>query len=378
MVLALWGLVVLGLAGPVWAAGEQDGVSADRVRIGMVNAQTGPAAALGQAMLAGSRAVFEHVNAQGGVHGRRLELLVADDGYEPEQTVEHTLQLVQNDKVFALFGYVGTPTTNAVLPLLRELHVPLVGVVSGATSLRRPLTAELFNVRASYEQEAENLVTYLLASGAQKVSVVYQNDGFGVSVLAAVNKALKANASKLHSTASFQRNTVAVKMALGTMMESEPDAVVVVGPYTPVAAFINQARAKGLKPRFATVSFVGTESLLERLPDGGGGVLVSQVVPNPADLQVPVVQDCRALLGGQGGGVLTYLTLEGCLTAKVLVEALHRAGPALSRSRLQAVLSHLQQFDVGGLTLSFSPQNHQASDRVYLTQLLKGRVEDLR
>lgn len=359
-------------------AAEADGVSANVIRLGMVNAQSGPAAALGQSMLAGAQAVFADLNARGGVHGRRIELRVADDSYEPEQTVEHTLRLVQQDKVLALFGYVGTPTTNAVVPLLTELQVPLVAVLSGAASLRRPQLPLLFNVRASYDEEAQRLVAHLLDKGLNKVAVVYQNDGFGVAVLTSVNKALKGGAAKLHASATFQRNTVAIKMALATMVEAEPDAIVVVGPYTPVAAFINQARAKGLNSVFATVSFVGTESLLERLSDGGQGVLVSQVMPHPAAEDMAVVQHCRELLQAHGGHKLSYVSLEGCISAKLMVEALQRAGSSPTRSSLLASLNGMSSLDLGGVVLQLSASDHQASDVTYLTRLIGGRIEDVR
>ena len=359
-------------------AAEADGVSANVIRLGMVNAQSGPAAALGQSMLAGAQAVFADLNARGGVHGRRIELRVADDSYEPEQTVEHTLRLVQQDKVLALFGYVGTPTTNAVVPLLTELQVPLVAVLSGAASLRRPQLPLLFNVRASYDEEAQRLVAHLLDKGLNKVAVVYQNDGFGVAVLTSVNKALKGGAAKLHASATFQRNTVAIKMALATMVEAEPDAIVVVGPYTPVAAFINQARAKGLNSVFATVSFVGTESLLERLSDGGQGVLVSQVMPHPAAEDMAVVQHCRELLQAHGGHKLSYVSLEGCISAKLMVEALQRAGSSPTRSSLLASLNGMSRLDLGGVVLQLSASDHQASDVTYLTRLIGGRIEDVR
>ena len=228
-------------------------MAADRepIRLGMVNAQTGPASALGQGMLAGAQAVFKDVNLRGGVHGRQIALQVADDGYEPEQTVEQTLRMVQDNQVLALFGYVGTPTTNAVLPLLAEMKVPLVGVFSGAASLRRPVTRQLFNVRASYEEETEALVAHLIEGGARRVAVVYQNDGFGIAVLTAVQQALRRGALPLHARAAFQRNTVAIKMALLEMLQAQPDTIVLAGPYVPVAAFIQQARALGLPSRFA-------------------------------------------------------------------------------------------------------------------------------
>ena len=353
-------------------------MAADRepIRLGMVNAQTGPASALGQGMLAGAQAVFKDVNLRGGVHGRQIALQVADDGYEPEQTVEQTLRMVQDNQVLALFGYVGTPTTNAVLPLLAEMKVPLVGVFSGAASLRRPVTRQLFNVRASYEEETEALVAHLIEGGARRVAVVYQNDGFGIAVLTAVQQALRRGALPLHARAAFQRNTVAIKMALLEMLQAQPDTIVLAGPYVPVAAFIQQARALGLPSRFATVSFVGTESLLARL--GNEEVLVSQVMPFVQDKRHAITRDCADLLQRHAGEALSYVNFEGCVNAKTMVAALERAGPQLTRDSLLRSLESMEALDLGGYSLHFSADDHQANNAVFLTQLRAGRIHEVR
>ncbi len=178
------------LLGTATSALAETGVEQDSIRLGMVNVQSGPAAALGTGMLAGSKAVFDAVNAAGGVHGRQIELLVADDGYEPDQAIDETLIMIEEEEVFSLYGYVGTPTANAVLPIVQELEVPLVGLFTGAGTLRTPVTEQVFNVRASYDNEAEAMVTHFLANGAKNVAVFYQDDGFGRAVLSGAEKAL--------------------------------------------------------------------------------------------------------------------------------------------------------------------------------------------
>ncbi len=371
-------LLMLPMLALAWNVGAATAVVKEPIRLGMVNAQSGPAAALGQGMLAGARAVFDEINARGGVHGRKISLRVADDGYEPEQTVTETLKLVQDDDVLALFGYVGTPTTNAVLPLLGELGVPLVGVFSGAASLRVPVTPQLFNVRASYDDEAVALVAHLVAHGAKKVAVVYQNDGFGMAVLSAVDKALRRHGMQLHATASFQRNTVAIRMALATMLEQQPDTIVLAGPYVPVAAFAKQARALGMQARLATVSFVGTESLMARLDPAGPSVLVSQVVPFVRDSSHPITRDCGELLQRYAGEALSYVSFEGCISARTLVAALERAGPLPTRSKLMRSLEAIKDLDLGGFRVSFSAADHQGNDQVFLTQIVGGRILEVR
>jgi branched-chain amino acid transport system substrate-binding protein len=370
----LWIACVLAVLPVAWAEPLAKGAD---IRIGMVNAQTGPAAALGQGMLAGANAVFQQVNAKGGVHGHKLRLLVGDDAYEPEQTVDETLNLVQDEKVLALFGYVGTPTVNAVLPLIRELDVPLIGVFSGALSLRQPLIRQVFNVRASYRDETEALVAKLMQKGAKKIAVVYQNDGFGLAVLSGIDSALLKRGVVVQSTGNFQRNTVAIRMALGTMLEQEPDAVVLAGPYVPVAAFIKQARAKGLKSQFATVSFVGAESLLALLESDGEGVLISQVVPPPGDAAVSIASECRADLKRLSDQPMTFVSFEGCISAKLLVFALEKVGPQPTRQALVASLESMHTVDLGGLKISFSAEDHQASDMVYLTEIISGKIVKL-
>lgn len=366
-------------AGQGTSAGSNAGALPDRsvIRIGIVNAQSGPAAALGRSMLAGARAVFDEANRQGGVHGRKLRLLVADDGYEPEQTVEETLRLIHDENVLALFGYVGTPTTNAVLPLLAEMGVPLVGVVSGAQSLRQPVLPHVFNVRASYEEEAEALVAQLVAEGAQRIAVVYQNDGFGLSVLSGAQRALQKRGMPLAGRSSFQRNTLALRVSLDAMQAQQPDAVVVVGPYRPVAAFIEQARAGGLDARFAAVSFVGTEDLVKHLGAGAHNVLVSQVVPAPLTSALPAAVQCRALMAALGTQQMNYVAFEGCLSAQLLLAGLRAAGPAVDRGGLVRSLSGIAQLDLGGIVLRFAADNHQGSQKVYLTRLNHGRIEPI-
>ncbi len=357
------------LASPMPPGGE--------IRVGMVNAQTGPASALGQGMAAGAHAVFASVNAAGGVHGRRLVLHVADDGYEPEQTVSETLRLVQEHDVLTLLGYVGTPTVNAILPLLAELDVPLVGVFSGAQSLRQPVLPQVFNVRASYDEETEALVQRLLADGARSVAVVYQNDGFGIAVLSGTQRALKRRGVALHASASFQRNTVALRMALSTMVERQPDAIVLVGPYEPVATFAREAQALGLKSRLATVSFVGTDSLLERLHGAGEDMLISQVVPFPGDQRLGLVRRCSEALMEHSGQRLGYVSLEGCISAWVLVRGLELAGPQPNRKALMRSMESLRGLDLGGLGVNLSAADHQALHRVFLTRVQRGQLAEV-
>jgi ABC-type branched-subunit amino acid transport system substrate-binding protein len=370
---AIASLITLG-ALPALGA---EGITATEIKLGMVNVQTGPASGLGKGMRSGAEAVFKAVNAKGGVGGRKINLVIGDDGYEPNRTVDETLKMIEGEKVFSLFGYVGTPTSNAALPIVKEMDVPLVGAFTGAMSLRAPLARQVFNVRASYDDEAEAQVAHFIAKGAKSVAVFYQDDGFGLAVLSGTEKALKKRGMQVAAKGTFARNTLAIKTGLAAMLEAKPDAVVMVGTYAPLAAFIREARAAGLKSQLATVSFVGTDNLVAEVGKDGDGVVITQVVPFPADDGLPVVRECREALAANGGGTLGYVNLEGCITAKVMVAALEKAGAAPERASLIAALQGMNGVDLGGVKVSFSADNHQASNTVFLTHIQGGKIAKL-
>jgi len=369
-------IAAAALAGaPAFAA---EGISPTEIKIGMVNVQSGPAAGLGKGMKSGAEAVFKAVNAKGGINGRKINLVIGDDGYEPDKAVDETLKMIEQQKVFSLFGYVGTPTANAVLPIVKEMDVPLVGAFTGAMSLRQPVTKQVFNVRASYDDEAEALVAHFIAKGAKSVAVFYQDDGFGQAVLSGTEKALKKRSMQTAAKGTFQRNTVAVKAGLAAMLEAKPDAVVMVGPYTPLAAFIKEARAAGLKAQLATVSFVGTDNLVAQVGKDGDGVVISQVVPFPEDTDLAIAKECREALAANGGEALGFVNFEGCITAKVLVAALERSGASPERAGFVDSLAAMKGVDLGGMKVNFSADNHQASNEVFLTQIREGKITKLR
>ncbi len=351
-----------------------DGITDTEIKLGMVNAQSGPASGLGRGLRAGAQAYFQGLNARGGVHGRQISLVIADDGYEPDRAVDETLKMIEQQKIFALFGYVGTPTANAVLPIVKEMDIPLVGLFTGAMTLRQPVTPQVFNVRASYDDEAEALVAHFVAKGAKSVAVFYQDDGFGMAVLSGTEKALGRRGLRVVAKSTFQRNTLAVKAGLAAMLDAKPDAIVMVGPYGPLAVFIKEARATGLKSQLATVSFVGTDNLVAELGKDGDGVVISQVVPFPYDDDLAVTRECREALATYGFEPLGFVNFEGCLTARVLATALERAGESVDRKSLVGTLNAMHLVDIGGLNVSFSPERHQAFDKVFMTQIQDGKI----
>ncbi len=359
------------------AAPADHGIQDNEILIGQCAALTGPAKGLGTGMNIGLKAAFDEANAKGGIHGRQIRFLADDDGYEPDKCVDCTGKMIEDKGVFALAGYVGTPTAKVAAPMVEEYKIPLVGLFTGAMLLRDPVQRYVINIRASYDDEAEALVEHLTKSRAfQKIAVFYQNDSFGFSVLSGVEKALTRRKLALVAKGSFERNTLDVKGGLAAVMAGTPDAVVIVGPYQPSATFVRAAREAGLKAQFATISFVGTESLIAELGTAAEGMLISQVVPSPTDGTLALSRDYQnALKKSAPAASPSYVSLEGYVGGRVLVAALDLAGKDLSREKLIDAFQGMSHLDLGGMVFSFSPTNHQGSNTVYVTTVKDGKAQ---
>ena len=366
------------LALPMLAA--DGGIKDSEILLGQCAPLTGPAAGLGKGMNSGLKAAFEEANAKGGVNGRMIRLLAADDGYEPEKCVECTGKMIEESGVFALAGYVGTPTAKVAAPMVQELKIPLIGLFTGASLLRQPVQRYVINIRASYDDETEALVDHLTkAAHASKIAVFYQNDSFGLAGLAGVEKALGSRKLGLAAKGSFERNTVAVKGGLAAVMAASPDAVVIVAPYQPTAEFVRAARDAGLKSKFATISFVGTENLIAELGAAASGMIVSQVVPSPVDTNLAIARDYQAALKkAVPDATPSYVSFEGYVTGRVLLAALEKAGKDVSREKLIEAIHGLAKLDIGGMAISFSESNHQGSSAVFLTTIQDSKAVALR
>ncbi len=362
-------LVLAGLAG---LAQAQNGVTDKEVLIGQFAAVSGPAALLGTRMQVGMQAYFASVNAQGGVNGRQIKLVTRDDGYEPEKAAAAVKALINDDKVFALAGSVGTPTGLAALPIVTEEKIPLVGMFTGAQALREPFNRNIFHVRASYFDETERIVQHLTTLGIKKIAVFYQNDAYGKAGLEGVERALTRRQLKPAATATVERNSVDVAKALETILKAEPEAVVQVSAYKSCAALIKAARGKGYAGQFFNVSFVGSKALADELGDAGQGVVISQVVPFPYAPASPVVREYQAHMTAAGQREFDFSSMEGYLTAKVLVEGLRRAGRNLTRESLVNGLEAMRDVNFGGFTVNYSPKDHQGSNYTDLTIIGRG------
>jgi ABC-type branched-subunit amino acid transport system substrate-binding protein len=345
---------------------QAQGVTDTQVLLGQSVALTGPAQELGKDMQLGASLYFNAVNARGGVNGRKIVLKTLDDGYESTRAAENTKKLISDEKVFALFGYVGTPTSAAALPIFTEAKVPFVGPFTGAELLRNPVNRYIFNVRASYYDETEAIVQHLTAMSVNRIAVFYQNDAYGQAGLAGVERALKKRGLEIAAKGTVERNTVEVKAAVATMAKAQPQAVVMISAYTSCAAFIREMKAAGSNPTFWNVSFVGSKALAKELDRDGRGVQISQVVPFPWDSSVPVVKEYRALLDAAKGEP-GFGTLEGFIAAKVMVEGLRRAGRNLTREGFIKAMESIDAFDAGGFKVTYGPDNRSGSRFVDLT-----------
>jgi len=377
----LTGLLALGpvmmallLSGHGIAAADEQGVTQHEIVIGMSNALSGPAAALGTGVKAGAHAYFKKINDAGGVQGRKIKIISYDDGYEPKRTVENTNRLINEDRVFALFGYVGTPTSTAVLPVINKEKMLYWGPFTGAEFLRSPVSRSIFNVRGSYFDEAERQVQYLTESlGKKKIGMFIQNDAYGLAVKGGVVKALKKRGLDIAGEGTYERNTENVDAGLTAVKAFKPDAVIMVGTYKAMAAFIKKAKAQGFNPLFLNVSFVGTAALVKELAGEGDGVIITEVMPSPHDSQLPIVLQYRKDMKAAGNHDLDYTDLEGYVDAVVFVEVLKKVGGPLTHESFIAAAESLNA-TVGGLPFSFSPANHQAMSKIYLTKITGSRV----
>jgi branched-chain amino acid transport system substrate-binding protein len=357
--------LILAALLPSMAAAQ--GVTRDRILLGQAAVFSGPAAQLGIQMRNGVKAYLDYVNEKGGVHGRRLELVTEDDRYEASVAPGASKKLIEQHKVFALLGYVGTPTAAAHLPVVIQARVPLVGLFTGAEILRDPFSRYIFHVRASYYDETEKIVEQVVSTGGKRIAVFYQADNYGEAGRKGTEIALTKRGMKIHSTGTVERNTVKVEEAVKTIHASQPDAVVMVSAYTSCAEFIRQMKKAGSGAIFYNVSFVGSKALSDALGKDGAGVAISQVVPFPWGNAVPVVKEYQQLAKKAGYTDYNFSALEGFLSAKVMVEGLRRAGKNPTREGLIDALEKMHDVDLGGFFISYSPKNRAGSRFVDLT-----------
>jgi branched-chain amino acid transport system substrate-binding protein len=369
--LMIFAILWIGFAvvDPLHARAEETGVSSDRILFGQAAALDGPSSALGQGMRQGILAAFAEINAKGGVHGRKLDLISRDDGYDPDRSVDQTTRLIEKDKVFALIGAVGTPTSAATVPIAQARNVPFIGPFTGAAFLRAPELHNVVNIRASYGAEAEAWVKHLTEDRhVRSIAIFYQDDAFGRDGLAGVKLALAKRNMELTAEGTFERNTKAVGSAVRTLKRTEPEAVVMVGTYGPCAEFIKLAHKTGFNPIFVNISFVGANALAKELGPEGKGVIVSQVVPFPWDASVKIVADYQAAEKALDPALKPeFVSLEGYLAGRLVAAALEMAGQNPTRAEMLRLINEVGRFDISGNIMTFGPKARDVPPKVFLT-----------
>ena len=367
-------LAVAAIAVSAQAAAEP-GITDNSITLGMTSPFSGTNGVYGTDMRQVIQTYFDQVNKAGGVNGRKINLVALDDGYETDRAVANTKSLIEEKNVFALLAsYGSSPTTEAMNKVFGPAKVPLVGTISGAGSLREPISQNpngryMFNVRASYADETEAIVSQLVSLGLKNIAVFYQNDGFGKSGLDGVTVALKKHNLAPTTAATVERNSVDLTAAVEAIAKSKPQAVVMVTLYKPTAAFVKAMKKANQSPMFMTLSPVGTEQLVAELGPDARGIGISQVMPYPFNDIVPMVRDYQKLVGAKAG--YSYYGIEAYAMARVMVDALKRMGKDPSREKLMAALESTS-LDMGGLKVAYSATNRQGSRFVELTVIGPG------
>ena len=355
------------------------GVTPSEILIGSSLALGGHASFLGIQYLHGAMCLIEQINEEGGIHHRRIRVIAYDDGYDPPRCVANTERLIHKDKVFALFCYVGTPTSVKIIDIVEENKIPLLGLFSGADKLRFPFRHYIFNVRSSYYQETNAVVRYFVEEkGLRRIAVFYQYDDYGLDGLKGTQIALQKYGLSPVAAGSFIRGTLEIEEALDKIQASKAQAVIMIGTYSPCAKFIKEARARGFNPLFHNVSFVGADKLVEELGAAGEGVLITQVVPPPTQrILLPASEQYSRLLSQYyPQDVPNFVSFEGFVNARVLVEAIRRAGRDITREGFIRALESIRDHYVGiGAVINFGPHDHQGMDDVYLTEVRNGRLQ---
>jgi branched-chain amino acid transport system substrate-binding protein len=374
-----WLLSVLAVCATVTSAvGQATGVSGSEIKIGSCSALDGPARQLGLQTVLGATTYFNYLNERGGVNGRKVKLVSFDDGYDPEKTSACFGSLLR-EKVFIGGFFVGTPTAMKYVPMAQSEHLPVVGLFTGAQFLYEPVKREIFNLRASYQDETREQVDNLWRVGVRRIAVIYQDDGFGKAILDGVLLALKKHNASLVATGTFERNTLDVAQGITSVRAAKPQAVVLASPYAPAAEIVKQAHAGGWHPLFLSVSFVGTEAFITAAGKDAEGTVITQVVPTYDRTELPTVKLYRDCLNKYMSSTQpSFVSEEAFVNAMVMAEALRRAGPIPTRDKFIAAIESMNNFDIGlgrDARVEFGPQRHKGLGRVYPTVVRGGKPE---
>jgi len=332
----------------------------------MSNALTGPTSHLGQELSKGAFVYFNQLNKLGGINKKQVELISLDDGYEPENTVRNTRILIEHKEVLALFSYVGTPTSHAILPIIKQTNIPYLMPFTGADFLRTPVVENIFNLRASYLQEAQAQIDFLVnKKNFSQIALVIQADEFGLAAQRSYVQTLKRYNLNPIINERFKRNSNDIERVLAHLKTKPLDAIIFVGTYQPFSHLINLSYEQGLRPFFSTLSFASSQDVFARLAYPSK-VLVSEVMPEPYQCQWQICLQFIQDMTKAGFQQLNRLQLEGYLNAHIFSLVAKQCGVSLTKSCLMKKFKSFK-LNQGGLNISFSPNNHQGFNQVYLS-----------
>jgi ABC-type branched-subunit amino acid transport system substrate-binding protein len=353
------------------AAAAEPGITADSIIIGQVAGFTGSVAGTVKELTAGAKVYFDHINAKGGIHGRKIVLESADDGFDPKKSPEAFKKLIEEKNIFAMFLSRGTPTNEAAYPVLEAAKVPLIGPSTGAMSMYDPPRRYMFPVRASYHSETFKIVPQLINMGINRIALLYVDDSFGKDALAGVQQALKDNKLTAVAVASHARGSVKLDEAVATIGKADPQAVIMLTVADAGVAFVKQMKASGRNPTFLTLSNNSSNTFIKNLGEDGWVVAVSQVSPYPFSGTAPITKEFLDLVKGKADVAPSYSSMEGFIAAKVLVEGLRRAGKQPTREKLIAGLETMKAFDLGGLDVTYGPNLRTGTTYIDITIISK-------
>jgi ABC-type branched-subunit amino acid transport system substrate-binding protein len=348
------------------------GAALGQIRIGQTSALTGPASAAVNEINIGAKMYLNAVNAEGGIGGQQIEMVSLDDNNKAPAAAENATQLINDQRVVALFLSRGTPQTQAMLPQLAQGKIVLIAPSTGAMALHHPVNPWVFNVRASYQREAEAVVRHLGLTGLDKLVLLYVNDSFGEDAIQGAMKVFKEANVKPAMMQSVDREKPNYAALIPKLTELKPLGVVIIGSPTSVTAGIHAMRAAGLKATVATLSNNAAGGFIAGLGPDAGSVIVSQVFPSERRLAVPMIAEASRLAAAQKVTHLTPAMIEGYAAAKVLVAGLRRAekeSKVVTRVSLKRALESLDRFDIGGLEISYSATDHTGLDFADLSMI---------
>ena len=337
------------------------------IRIAQSTALTGPLAELGSAMHQGAKAAFSVINARGGVHGRSIELVTQDDAYDVPKALANVEQFLADPSIFALFNCMGTPMVDAMLPKVIDSGIPFFAPFTGAL-LSRTKSRNVFNIRASYADEAEKLMQHLATIGIQRIGVVYQNNAFGKEVFSAAKETMIRLKLPPAAAVTVESNASDAGAAAAKLAEGNLEAVVIGLAGKPTLEFVKAFRALKRGVTLYALSVMGTAATVKALGADATGMAISQVVPLPTNAVMPVVREFQTAWKASGAKAeASHLALEGYINARAFAEALHRAGRNPTRAAFIDATWNLKKWDLGGFEVNASTPDRNASRFVELT-----------